>query len=135
MTASFSLPVRVYIEDTDAGGIVYYVNYLKFMERARTEFLRDLGFKQYLLAQENFQFVVRDCQIRYRKPAVIDDQLSVTVTLEKLGRASMDFTQTVERDGECLCQALVRVACVSADSLSPVPLPDDIHNAMKKETR
>ena len=71
----FTLPVRVYIEDTDAGGIVYYVNYLKFMERARTEFMRTLGYQHYVLADENFQFVVHSANVQYRQPARIDDAL------------------------------------------------------------
>ncbi|MDP2226588.1 MAG: YbgC/FadM family acyl-CoA thioesterase, partial [Moraxellaceae bacterium] len=87
----FVFPVRVYIEDTDGGGIVYYVNYLKFMERARTEFLRDLGFQHYLHGEEDFMFVVRGADIRYFQPARMDDALGVTAQLQSLGRASLVF--------------------------------------------
>ncbi|MDX1803126.1 MAG: tol-pal system-associated acyl-CoA thioesterase [Alcanivorax sp.] len=124
--AEFTLPVRVYIEDTDAGGIVYYVNYLKFMERARTEYLRSLGYQHYALAGKNFQFVVHSAEVAYRRPARIDDALTVSATIEKLGRAALVFDQQVRRDGELLCQARIKVACVSADTLKPVALPPDL---------
>jgi tol-pal system-associated acyl-CoA thioesterase len=129
---AFSLPVRVYIEDTDAGGIVYYVNYLKFMERARTELMRSLGYRHYALAQENFQFVVRACEVCYHKPARIDDALEVTAEIERLGRAGLDFRQTVLREGEPLCHALVKIACVRADTMAPVAMPRPLHEAFKR---
>ena len=132
-TGEFRLPLRVYIEDTDAGGIVYYVNYLKFMERARTERLRHFGYQHYGLADENFQFVVHSCQVRYMKPARIDDLLEVSARIEKLGRAMIDFDQRVERDGELLCQARIRVACVSADTLKPTALPAALCAALREE--
>ncbi|MFP5382843.1 MAG: YbgC/FadM family acyl-CoA thioesterase, partial [Gammaproteobacteria bacterium] len=93
----FCIPVRVYIEDTDAGGIVYYVNYLKFMERARTEWLRALGFQHYTLLDEDFLFVVRHADVDYRRPARIDDELAVSAAVERLGRASIFFRQQVVR--------------------------------------
>lgn len=132
---AFTLPVRVYIEDTDAGGIVYYVNYLKFMERARTEMLRGLGYRHYVLAEENFQFVVRACDVRYHKPARIDDALEVSADIVRLGRAGMDFEQAVWRDGECLCRGLVKIACVRADTLAPVAIPKPLHEAFKRRAR
>lgn len=122
-SGEFTLPVRVYIEDTDAGGIVYYVNYLKFMERARTEYLRTLGYQHYALADDNFQFVVHSANVQYRHPARIDDALQVTARLEKLGKATLLFDQQVLRGNELLCQAAIKVACVTADTLKPTGIP------------
>lgn len=129
----FTLPLRVYIEDTDAGGIVYYVNYLKFMERARTEMLRSLGHQHYSLAEDDYQFVVHSCTVRYLRPARIDDALVVTAGLSKVGRATLDFVQRVWRDGELLCQAEVRVACVRASDLRPRGLPQVLLAAMQSQ--
>jgi len=121
MTAVFSLPVRVYIEDTDAAGIVYYVNYLKFMERARTEYLRNIGFGHYLLT-EDYLFVVRKADIRYRQAAKMDDLLTASAQVVKQGKASLQFKQTVERDGELLSEATIEIACVDLQ-LKPCVLP------------
>ncbi|MBM7334101.1 MAG: tol-pal system-associated acyl-CoA thioesterase [Alcanivorax sp.] len=132
-TSDFALPVRVYIEDTDAGGIVYYVNYLKFMERARTEYLRSLGYQHYGLAEENYQFVVHSCQVRYRKPGRIDDDLRVSARLTHLGRATLMFAQQVTRDGELLCEAEIKVACVSADGIKPTALPAPLYATFKAQ--
>lgn len=128
----FSLPVRVYIEDTDAGGIVYYVNYLKFMERARTEWLRSLGFQHYTLQDDDFLFVVRHADIDYRRSARIDDALSVTAVIEKIGHASLLFRQQVLRvaDAEVLAEAQIRVACVSRTQMVPRALPAQIRAAV-----
>lgn len=127
-SGEFTLPVRVYIEDTDAGGIVYYVNYLKFMERARTEFMRTLGYQHYVLAEESFQFVVHSANVQYRQPARIDDALVVTARLKQLGRATLWFDQQVRRDETLLCQADIKVACVNADTLRPTGIPADLYN-------
>ena len=129
----FVLPVRVYIEDTDAGGIVYYVNYLKFMERARTEWLRTLGFQHYTLLAADFLFVVHRAEVDYRRPARIDDELRVVVAVEKLGRASLQFRQRVERavDGEVLAEGFMKVACVSRAQLAPQPMPENIFAAAR----
>jgi 4-hydroxybenzoyl-CoA thioesterase len=129
----FRLPLRVYIEDTDAGGIVYYVNYLKFMERARTEWLRALGFQHYTLFGEDFLFVVHRAEVDYRKPARIDDELQVCVAVEKLGRASLHFTQRVLRvgDGDVLAEGRIKVASVSKEKLVPRPMPAAIHSAVR----
>ena len=132
-TSEFVLPVRVYIEDTDAGGIVYYVNYLKFMERARTEFMRSLGYQHYALAEENFQFVVHSCQVRYHKPGRIDDDVRVSARLTHLGRATLVFAQTVTRNGEPLCEAEIKVACVSADGIKPKALPKPLFAKFKAQ--
>lgn len=127
----FFLPVRVYIEDTDAGGIVYYVNYLKFMERARTEWLRELGYAQGELLAEGIQFVVRASDLRYRQPARLDDELAVSTVLTKAGRASLEFHQAVRRGGETMCEGRIQVACVRADTLAPTALPAVVQQAMK----
>ena len=124
---AFSLPIRVYIEDTDAGGIVYYVNYLKYMERARSEWLRSLGKQHYSLAQENYQLVVHSCDIQYKKPAIMDDALTVTAQLIKKGKAYLLFKQEVLRDNvngtELICTATIKVACVDSENLKPKKLP------------
>jgi 4-hydroxybenzoyl-CoA thioesterase len=130
--SAFRMPLRVYIEDTDAGGIVYYVNYLKFMERARTEWLRTLDYQHYALAGQNFQFVVHSCGVRYHRPARVDDALEVSAQVRRLGRATLDFTQQVWRGGELLCEAEVRVASVSADQLKPSAMPVELYQRIKQ---
>jgi len=121
------LPVRVYYEDTDAGGVVYYANYLKYLERARTEWLRAAGFGQaHLAAQRNLVFAVRSLQIDYRAPARLDDELDVEARVARVGRASVDFAQSVRRDGALLCAARVRVACLDASGFRPAALPPDL---------
>ncbi len=126
-SGEFTLPVRVYIEDTDAGGIVYYVNYMKFMERARTEYLRTLGYQHYVLAEDNFQFVVHTANVQYRQPARIDDALDVTARISKLGKATLLFDQQVRRGNTLLCQAEIKVACVTADTLKPTAIPSALY--------
>lgn len=129
---SFEYKTRVYFEDTDAGGIVYYVNYLKFMERARTEWLRALGFNQSVLQQENIIFVVHSVSARYHAPAQLDDELVVTVGVLELRRASIRFAQQVRRaDGTLLCEGEVVVACVSADRYKPGIIPLALSAAFK----
>lgn len=129
----FSFPVRVYYEDTDAGGVVYYVNYLKFMERTRTEWLRTLGFSQHELAQLNTLFVVHSSQARYHAPARLDDELRVTARISNMKRARLDFEQRVYRsaDNMLLCEAQFVIACVSADSFKPKAMPDALQVAFK----
>ncbi len=121
--ASAALKIRVYYEDTDAGGIVYYANYLKYFERARTEWLRGLGIDQSQLATtERRLFVVRNVEIQYRKPARLDDELVIHTRIKHLGRASIRFEQRALHGEELLCQALVTICCVEATSLRPVDL-------------
>ena len=128
----FALKTRVYFEDTDAGGIVYYVNYLKFMERARTELVRSLGFDQSALQRENTLFVVHSVSARYRAPAQLDDELVVTAGVLELKRASVRFAQQVRRaDGKLLCEGEVLVACVSADQYKPRMIPPALVDAFK----
>ena len=131
--SEFSIPVRVYIEDTDAGGIVYYVNYLKYMERVRTEWLRHLGFQHYTLAQEDYQFVVHSCEARYRSPARMDEQLTVSAAISKVGKAFILFHQEVRRalDNSLCCEAQIKVACINPITMKPARLPDNIRQAFE----
>ena len=115
-------PVRVYWEDTDAGGIVYHANYLKFMERARSDMLRRIGFGQ------NDQ---RGLNIAYHRAAVLDDDLEVITSIEKLGRASLIFEQRIVRGDEPIATGKVRVGVIGARSFVPTPLPDDLYETIK----
>ncbi|MDD3353150.1 tol-pal system-associated acyl-CoA thioesterase [Zoogloea sp.] len=120
----FVLPVRVYYEDTDAGGVVYYANYLKFCERARTDWLRSIGFEQAQMAHEqDVLFVVRRVQAEYLQPALLDDLLDVHAILSKLGRASLVFSQQVLRKGQPIFQAEVTIACVSRSGKRAIAIP------------
>ena len=128
MTAAkeFSLPLRVYIEDTDAGGIVYYVNYLKFMERARTEFMRSLGFGKDYIFNHDLMFVVRDVAVKYLKPAQLDDQLAATALITRLRGASMSMRQTVRRGEDILAAGEITIACVDRAGMKPRRIPEDM---------
>ena len=119
----FSLSVRVYIEDTDAGGIVYYVNYLKFFERARTEYMRALGYDKAALPADDLMFVVSEARIHYRAPAKLDEAVEVTARVVALGGATMTFAQTVMREGSCLVEGEVVIALVSTKTGRPTRLP------------
>jgi tol-pal system-associated acyl-CoA thioesterase len=119
----FSLPLRVYIEDTDAGGIVYYVNYLKFMERCRTELMRALGFDKNFIFNEDLMFVVRDVAVTYLKPARLDDELVATAAVIQLKGATMVLQQSVRCGGEVLAQGQITIACVSKSGLKPQRIP------------
>jgi len=122
---TFNWPVQVYWEDTDAGGVVYHSQYLNFMERARTEFLRSLGLVQTTLRDDlGILFVVRDIQIRFKKPAKFDDELNVNTQLLKVGRSLLEFEQNIYRGDEHLIAAKVDVVCIGADSFRPVSIPD-----------
>lgn len=124
---TFVWPIRVYYEDTDAAGVVYYANYLKFMERARTEWLRNLGYGQVELAgRAGVLFVVRGVELKYHRGARLDDMLQVLTHVESRRRASLVFRQSVVADADqssVLCSGLVSVACVRADSFRPTPIP------------
>lgn len=123
----FNWPVQVYWEDTDAGGVVYHSQYLNFMERARTEFLRSLGAMQTVLRDDlGILFVVRDIQIRFKKPAKFDDALSVNTALIKVGRSLLEFEQNIYRGDEHLIAAKVGVVCIDATSFRPVSIPDNM---------
>lgn len=120
----FTWPARVYWEDTDGGGIVYHANYLRFLERARTEWLRALGVSQGTLAGEaGVLFTVVSLSVAYRRPARLDDALEVSCEPERAGRASLRFRQCIRRGEEMLLEAEVRVACIDAQSLRPRGLP------------
>jgi len=123
MALSFSWPIRVYIEDTDAGGIVYYVNYLKFMERARTEALRSLGFGKQFIFEQDEMFVVHSMQVDYRAPARLDDELAVSANVIRRARTYLLFRQTVMRQDELLCAAEIKVACVGRKNMKPTAIP------------
>lgn len=124
---AFVLPVRVYYEDTDAAGIVYYANYLRFCERARTEWLRAIGFEQQRLRAENgLVFVVKSVHAEYMSPALLDDALELRSVIDSLGRASIAFRQQVLRDGNCLFDARIVIACVDLARNRPVAMPADI---------
>ena len=125
-TSSFRMPIRVYIEDTDAGGIVYYVNYLKFMERARSEWLRRHCINQQALLVENTQLVVYRLTCHYAKPALLDDALTVSAMVRDVGRCTATFEQVVEREGELLCSATVEIACLNARTMKPKRWPAQV---------
>ena len=126
----FRWQVRVYYEDTDSGGVVYYANYLRFMERARTEWMRVLGFEQdELLDRDGILFAVRSASVDFLKPARFNDLLSVSCGVVKHGRASLTFEQVIARDGatqEPLCTGQVRIACLEAASFQPQAIPEYI---------
>jgi acyl-CoA thioester hydrolase len=128
----FEWPIRVYYEDTDAGGIVFYVNYLKFFERARTEWLRACGVdQQKLVESEGVVFVVKRTAVDYTAPARLDDMLNVVSRIERLGRASVDFHQEAWRDGVLLATGEIRVASVDRKSVRPVGIPAAVLAGLK----
>jgi len=116
--------VRIYYEDTDAGGVVYHANFLRFMERARTEWLRELGYELDWLEQEyGFLFAVRSVDIDYLKPAHLNDSLSIQVSIARKGKASLDIDHEVYRDETLLCRARIKLAGLAVDSFRPMALP------------
>lgn len=131
MQKEFSWPVRVYYEDTDAGGVVYHSNYLNFMERARTEWLRALGFEQTELKDNHgIIIVVHSLSIGFKKPAYFNDMLEIHCDIVKIGHGSIELAQTITRDGQVLIQAQVKAAFVSASNFKPVGIPASIKQAM-----
>jgi acyl-CoA thioester hydrolase len=123
----FKWPVRVYYEDTDAGGVVFYANYLKFFERARTEMLRSHGFEQdRLIADDKVIFVVRSVSIDYLKPARFNEQILVSAKIIERKKTNLTFEQTITRQDDVLCSGKVRIACLDAQSLRPKPIPVSI---------
>ncbi|MFA7437312.1 tol-pal system-associated acyl-CoA thioesterase [Castellaniella sp.] len=126
-------PVRVYYEDTDTGGVVYYANYLKFFERARTEWLRALGLDQRMLAiQEHLLFVVRRADMAWRQPARLDDRLTIRTRMSELGASSMLFEQQACRDGTILADGQIQVCTVNAGSFKPVRIPATLRILLHK---
>ncbi len=131
----FIWPIRVYYEDTDAGGVVFYANYLKFFERARTEMLRALGYEQdHLLRTEGIIFAVRSVQVDYLSPARFNQQLQVFTQLTLVKKASLVFEQVVKRDDDVLCEGSVRVACLDAQTLRPKAIPETLFRAILEHT-
>lgn len=131
--SEFAWPARVYWEDTDGGGVVYYANYLRFLERSRTEWLRSLGYSQHSLAREpGVLFVVVSITVDYLRPARLDDELIITCVPRADGRVAMHFAQRILRaaDNEPLAAARVRVACVDAQSMRPRKLPEPLLNEL-----
>lgn len=136
MSASreFRWSVRVYYEDTDSGGVVYHSNYLKFMERARTEFLRSLGFGQAELRDDlGVLFVVRSLALQYRRPARFDDALAVVTRLKDFRRSLMTFEQKIYRGDELLTEATVEIVCIDAEQFRPVTIPAVVRNMIDPE--
>lgn len=132
MTTDFEWPVRVYYEDTDAGGVVYHANYLKFMERARTEWLRALGFEQDRLRSEyGIVFAVRRLSVEMQRPAHFNEALTVTSRVQRLRRASIEFAQAVQRDAAVLVTGEVGIACVDVARQAPVAIPDEVTHALR----
>ncbi|GAB1394372.1 tol-pal system-associated acyl-CoA thioesterase [Rhodocyclaceae bacterium] len=127
-----TLQIRIYYEDTDSGGVVYYANYLKFLERGRTEFLRTLGFEQQkLLKETGLAFAVRSLSADYLKPAKLDDLLEVQTRVEDLGRAQVTFAQSILRGDDILLTATVRVACLVLAKGKPAAIPKELHELFK----
>ncbi|HJV85883.1 MAG TPA: tol-pal system-associated acyl-CoA thioesterase [Noviherbaspirillum sp.] len=137
MNSDFTWNVRVYYEDTDTGGVVFYANYLKFFERARTEWLRAAGINQGLLSEKHHtMFVVKSTAVDYHAPAKLDDELKLTVVVERLGRASVQFVQEAWRvdgtQGHLLTSGRIRVGCVDTRTFRPSPIPDEVLARIKK---
>jgi acyl-CoA thioester hydrolase len=129
----FSLPIRVYYQDTDAGGVVYHSNYLNFMERARYEWLRELGFNANALIDDHkVLFMVRSIEIDYFKPSVLDDLLHVTVAVREMGRSRITLFQEVLRSHVKLVSATIHVVCVGAETLKPVSIPAPLREKIGK---
>ena len=128
----YSFPVRVYFENTDAGGVVYHSEYLKFLERARTEWLRHLGFDHQALARDHrVVFVVTSAAIEFSRPARLDDTVAVSVRLESLGKVRCVFAQEIRRDDEVLVSARITVACVTGEAFKPVEIPAALRKKME----
>ena len=126
-------PVRIYYEDTDSGGIVYYANYLKYAERARTEFLRELGIEsRQIMETMGIGLAVRRCHVEYVSPAKLDDLVAVETTLQKVGRVSMELRQVIRRDTLDLVQMDIKLGSINFDSGRPSALPKDMKAALEK---
>lgn len=126
-----NFPIRVYYENTDAGGVVYHAQYLNFFERARTECLRTLSFSQQTLLEQNFAFVVKKLDIDYKQPARLDDLLSVETIVHEIKKASIVFEQHLWRENICLCSAKVVVASVDLAKMKPIAIPPGIYQALQ----
>jgi len=128
----FSWPVRVYFQDTDAGGVVYHANYLNFMERSRTEWLRTFGYSNAGMMKElGVVFVVRSLKLEYLKPALLDDLVQVTSQIKEIGRSRLNIHQTVLRGDEVLVEGEVHLVCVDVKTFKPVSVPEVLRNHWK----
>ena len=132
--AEYRLPIRVYIEDTDAGGIVYYVNYLKYFERARTELIRSLGVDKTAVMEDGSVFVVTSAAIDYHAPARLDDQLEAVAEVVNSGAATIEFRQSVVRSGIELASGQVRVALTDGASGKPKRMPEGLRELLTQST-
>ena len=131
----FAWPLRVYYEDTDTGGVVYYANYLRFMERARTEWLRALGFDMSAMAREHgCHFVVHRAELDFIAPARLDDRLTATVGIERATPARLVLAQDVLKDGARLVGGRVTIACITTDTWRPTPMPAPLRRALESPT-
>ena len=129
---TFSLPIRIYFEDTDSGGVVYHSNYLKFMERARTEWLRSIGIDQRHLKQDHqIMFVVHRIDIQFKLPARFNDDLIVKSELKNIGSSKIEFRQMIYRNDEMLIDANVDIACIDSEKFKPVRIPPTIKQTME----
>ena len=129
---SFDFPQRVYFEDTDAGGVVYHAQYIKFLERARTEWLRYLGFTNSELERKyKMLFVVSEIAVEFIKPARLDDAINISVSIENLGRVRVMFHQEIRRGEDTLVKARVTVATVAAETFKPIEIPTDVKKKME----
>lgn len=129
---TFSFPIRIYYEDTDAGGIVYYANYLKYAERARTEFLRHLGINQEeMLKNKGMGFVVRDCHINYKSPAKLDDALNITCKVTELKGVSLKMEQKLYRNDTILSEIEITLVFLSLPAMRPTKIPAEITSLLR----
>ncbi len=134
MNKPFFWPVRVYYEDTDAGGVVFYANYLKYFERARTELLRAMGYEQdELMVSEGIIFAVRSLTVDYKKPARFNQLLAVSADIKQSKKASIEFVQHITRDNEILVLGEVRIACLDVNTLKPKAIPENLLEQLKHE--
>ncbi|MGZ8136473.1 MAG: tol-pal system-associated acyl-CoA thioesterase [Methylococcaceae bacterium] len=131
---TFTWPIRIYYEDTDAGGVVFYANYLKFFERARTEMLRAIGYEQdQLMIADGIIFVVRSVQVDYLSPARFNEQLQVSSDVTETKKASLTFEQIITRGDDVLCKGLIRIACLDAGTMRPKAIPENLLELLKNE--
>ena len=130
----FIWPVRVYYEDTDAGGVVFYANYLRFFERARTEMLRTIGYEQdELIANEGMIFAVRSVQVDYLRPARFNELLQVSAEVVHAKKVSLTFEQQITRGNDVLCKSIIRIACLDANNMRPKIIPENLIELLKNE--
>jgi acyl-CoA thioester hydrolase len=128
----FTLPVRVYFQDTDAGGVVYHASYVNFLERSRTEWLRSFGYTNVgMMTELGVMFVVRSIKLDYLKPALLDDMLAVSSQVKEIGRSRATLHQTVVRGEDVLVEAEIHLVCVSRDTFKPVAVPDSLRDQWK----